>query len=181
MTHRACRRPLGVGIVAQMKPINRPDVPNEGVSRRASDRRARRWWSVFYGSFNPRRRRPPRRLDDSRFHSLDWHAAHLLAVAIGILLLSVADAFMTVTLLSGGAVEVNPIMAAMVYQSAAVFATVKMAMTGFGVILLVVLARYRFMRVVRVEVVMYAVLVAYVGLLSYEYWMLREPIDFASR
>jgi hypothetical protein len=56
-----------------------------------------------------------------------------------------------------------------------------MAMTGFGVILLVVLARYRFMRVVRVEVVMYAVLVAYVGLLSYEYWMLREPIDFASR
>jgi hypothetical protein len=88
---------------------------------------------------------------------------------------------MTVTLLSGGAVEVNPIMAAMVYQSAAVFATVKMAMTGFGVILLVVLARYRFMRVVRVEVVMYAVLIAYVGLLSYEYWMFREPIDFAAR
>jgi hypothetical protein len=86
---------------------------------------------------------------------------------------------MTVTLLSGGAIEVNPIMAAVVYKSAAVFAAVKMAMTGSGVMLMVVLARYRFMRMVRVEVVMYAVLVAYVGLLGYEYWMLRELVDFA--
>jgi hypothetical protein len=69
---------------------------------------------VVYGSFRPRRRRPPRRLDDSRYQAVDWHAAHLLAVAIGILLLSVADAFMTVTLLSGGAVEVNPVMAALI-------------------------------------------------------------------
>jgi hypothetical protein len=175
-----------------MEPINRRDAPDEwvvrdfandrrgGMDRRGGpDRRYRVWWSVLYGSFNPRRRRPPRRLHDSRFHSLDWHAAHLLAVAMGILLLSAADAFMTVTLLSGGAIEVNPIMAAVVYKSAAVFAAVKMAMTGSGVMLMVVLARYRFMRMVRVEVVMYAVLVAYVGLLGYEYWMLRELVDFA--
>src|SRR5450631_4866544 len=98
--------------------------------RDRADRRLRVWWSVCYGSFNPRRRRPPRRLDDSRFHSLDWHSAHLLAVSIGILLLSVADAFMTVRLLAGGAVEVNPFMAAVVYKSAALFAAVKMGMTG---------------------------------------------------
>jgi len=145
--------------------------------RRDRDRRQRVWWGVLYGSFRPRRRRPPRRLDDSRFHSLDWHAAHLLAVSIGILLLSVADAFMTVTLLAGGAVEVNPVMAVLVYESAAVFAALKMTMTGVGVVLLVFLARYRFMRVVRVEAVMYAIFVAYVGLLSYEFWMLRELID----
>ena len=70
---------------------------------------------MIYGSFNPRRRRPPRRLDDSRFHSLDWHGAHLLAVAIGILILNVADAFLTVALLSSGSViEMNPFMAALV-------------------------------------------------------------------
>ncbi|MDB6084389.1 MAG: hypothetical protein JWN43_2270 [Gammaproteobacteria bacterium] len=141
------------------------------------DRRNRVWWSVLYGSFNPRRRRPPRRLWEQGYHSLDWHAAHLLAVAIGILLLSVADAFMTLTLLSGGAIEVNPIMAAVVYKSATTFAAVKMTMTGCGVVLMVVLARYRFMRVVRVEVVMYAVLVTYAALLSYEYWMLQRLID----
>jgi hypothetical protein len=177
-----------------MKPRNRPEASNDRASaqhpgrpagaplsdverRDRGDRRNRVWWSVFYGSFKPRRRRPPRRLSDLRFHSLDWHAAHLLAVAIGILLLSVADAFMTVTLLSGGAVEVNPIMAAVVYKSAFVFAVVKMTMTGTGVMLMVMLARYRFMRVVRVDTVMYAVLVTYAVLLAYEFWMLRALID----
>jgi hypothetical protein len=132
---------------------------------------------VLYGSFNPRRRRPPRRLTESRYHSLDWHSSHLLAVSIGILLLSVADAFMTVTLLAGGAVEVNPFMAAVIHQSAAVFAGVKMTLTGFGVMLLVVLARYRFMRVLRVDIAMYGLLLGYLVLLSYEFWMLRDVIS----
>jgi hypothetical protein len=141
-----------------------------------ADRRRRVLWSVLYGSFNPRRRRPPRRQDDSRFHALDWHSPHLFAVAIGILLLSVADAFMTVTLLAGGAMEVNPIMAAVVYRSAAVFAAVKMSMTGAGVMLMVLLARYRLLRVVRVDVAMYGLLIGYFALLSYEFLLLRELI-----
>jgi hypothetical protein len=149
------------------------EVSHGGCERRdRPDRRERLLWSIVYGSFNPRRRRPPRRQDDSRFHSLDWHSSHLLAVSIGILLLSVADAFMTVTLMAGGAVEVNPLMAAVVCKSAAAFAAVKMAMTGVGVMLMVMLARYRFMRWVRVDVAMYALLLGYLALLSYEFWML---------
>src|ERR1700678_1409561 len=100
--------------------------PSTYKRRGATDRRRRVWWSVCYGSFNPRRRSPPRRLDDSRFHSLDWHSAHLLAVAISILLLSVVDAFLTLGLLQGGAAEVNPIMAALIYRSVALFAALKM-------------------------------------------------------
>jgi hypothetical protein len=151
-----------------------------GDRRGHPDRRGRVWWALLYGSFNPRRRRPPRRQPESRFHSLDWHEAHLLAVSIGILLLSVADAFMTVTLLSGGAVEVNPVMAAVVYQSAAAFAVIKLTMTGAGVMLMVMLARYRFMRVIRVDAVMYGLLIVYLVLLSYEFWMMRHmpvPIE----
>ena len=145
--------------------------------RGRGDRRVRVWWALLYGSFNPRRRRPPRRVAEPRYHSLDWHDAHLLAVSIGILILSVADAFMTLTLLSGGAVEVNPVMAAVVYRSAAAFAVLKLAMTGAGVTLMVMLARYRFMRVVRVDVVMYGLLMVYSVLLGYEYWMLsRMPV-----
>jgi hypothetical protein len=44
-------------------------------------------------------------------------------------------------------------------------------------VFLVVLARYRFMRVVRVDVVMYLVLVTYAALLGYEYWMLQRLAD----
>src|SRR5271157_3198923 len=86
-----------------------PGAPDERRSR--SDRRSRVLWSAVYGSFNPRRRYPPRRLDDSRHHAVDWHSAHLLAVSLGILILSVADAFLTLTLISDGATEVNPLMA----------------------------------------------------------------------
>jgi hypothetical protein len=167
-----------------MKP-NCPQSPNDWVTspplnadrRHRTDRRRRVWWAVLYGSFRPRRRRPQRRQGDSGFHGLDWHAAHLLAVAMGILLLSVADAFMTVTLLSGGAVEVNPVMAAVIQRSTTLFAVLKMALTGISVVFMVLLARYRLLRVVRVEAILYAVLGGYLTLLGYEFWMLREVLE----
>jgi len=101
----------------------------------------------------------------------------LLAVAIGILLLSVADAFLTLLLLQGGADEVNPIMAALIYRSVATFTALKMGMTGVGVLLMVFLARYRFMRLLRVEWALYGVLMGYATLIGYEIWMLKSAAE----
>lgn len=128
---------------------------------------------MLYGSVRPRRRLPARRLDDGRFQAMDWHGAHLWAVSILILILSVADAFLTLTLMAGGAVEVNPFMAILVGSNVAVFAGLKMTMTGLSVLMMVFLARYRFMRVVRVEVILYGVLAAYVVLIAHEMRMLH--------
>ena len=83
---------------------------------------------------------------------------------------------MTLVLLQGGAAEVNPIMAALIYRSVGLFAALKMGMTGASIILMVLLARYRFMRLLRVEWVLYGVLIAYFGLISYEMWMLKSSI-----
>ena len=162
-----------------MDPTQRasPTASHPGYERRAHERRRRVWWSIVYGSFNPRRRSPQRRRGDIRHHTVDWHAPHLLALSIGILLLSAADAFMTVTLLSNGAAEVNPVMGLLIQRSAALFAALKMGMTGLGVVTMVYLARYRFLRVLRVEVMMYALFIGYLGLLGYEFWMLREFHD----
>jgi hypothetical protein len=137
------------------------------------DRRRRVWWSLLYGSFNPRRRRPPRRIEDAAYHSIDWHASHLLAVAICILLLSVCDAGLTLMLLEAGAEEANPVMALVVGGDSMLFAILKMTMTGVSVILMVYLARYHFMRRVRVEIALYAILLAYGTLIGYELWMLH--------
>jgi hypothetical protein len=128
---------------------------------------------VVYGGFHPRRRSLPRRGEELRFHALDWHAAPLLAAALGIVLLSVADAFLTLILLSNGADEINPVMAVLVIRSVTVFTSLKIGMTAAGVIFMVLFARYRFMRVVRVEVLMYTVLAAYCALIGYEVWMLE--------
>lgn len=191
MTHPACPATRPFGIVCPMKASNHSNnAPNwvsaqlkgtvgeapapGGERREPRERRSRVLWSVMYGSFNPRRRAPPRRLDDTRYQSIDWHASHLLAVTIGILLLSVADALMTVRLLAGGAIEVNPVMAAVIYRSATAFAALKMALTGMSLIVMVLLARYRFLRVVRVDVVMYLVFFGYLALLGYEYWLTKN-------
>jgi len=143
--------------------------PHERRGR--GDRRRRLWRAFWYGSLNPRRRSDPRRDGEHRFQWLDWHSPHLLAVAIGIALLSVLDAFLTMGLLQGGAREANPIMATLIYRSIGAFAALKMIMTGGGVVLMVFLARYRFMRVLPVAWVLYGVLIAYSGLIGYELWM----------
>jgi hypothetical protein len=135
------------------------------------------WWAFFYGSIRPRRRRVGRRSDDGRFQPTDWHGAHLWGVSLGILILSVVDAFLTLTLMSGGAVEMNPVMAAVMGHDIGVFAVLKIAMTGGCVMLMVFLARYRFMRVVRVEVLLYAVLLTYLFLVGHEMAMLRMLPD----
>jgi hypothetical protein len=175
MTHRACLAWRQVRIVVGMNDASRARRINDWGSERRerTDRRRRAWWSVLYGSFNPRRRRPARRLGDSRFHPVDWYSAHLLAVSMGILLLSATDAFLTAILLLQGADEMNPVMAVLVYRSVAVFATLKMAMTGTGIVVMVFLARYRFMRMIRVEFALYAVLTVYASLIGYEIWMLK--------
>jgi Domain of unknown function (DUF5658) len=154
------------------EPAARPPT-GDSERRNRSDRRRRVIWSVLYGGFNPRRRRPARRLNDLRYHPLDWYSAHLLAVSLGILLLSAADAFLTSILLLHGADEVNPIMAVLVYRSVAAFAAFKMAMTGISIIVMVFLSRYRFMRTLRVDLVLYGVLVIYIWLIGYEIWMLK--------
>jgi len=100
-------------------------------------------------------------------------------VSIGILLLSATDAFLTAFLLLHGADEVNPVMAVLVYRNVAMFATFKMAMTGTGIVVMVFLSRYRFMRLVRVELLLYAVLAVYGSLIGYEMWMLKGPHDLS--
>jgi len=141
--------------------------------RDMADRRRRFWWSVVYGSFNPRRR-SPRRLDTAEFHLVDWHQSRLLAVVMAIMLLCVSDAFLTLVLLQGGAREANPVMASVVYRDATTFTILKMLMTSASVAVMVLLAGYRFLGVFRVEVLLYLVLLGYLSLVVYELWMMSE-------
>jgi uncharacterized protein DUF5658 len=154
-------------------PARVSQAAGESERRARPDRRQRIWWAFLYGSVRPRRRYVGRRTDDGRFQAADWHGAHLWAVSVGILILSVVDAFLTVTLMSGGAIEVNPFMAAVMGHDIETFAVLKIAMTGVCVMLMVFLARYRFMRVVRVEVLLYGVLLTYLFLVGHEMSMLR--------
>lgn len=91
-----------------------------------------------------------------------------------ILLLSVADAFLTITLIMGGAQEANPLLAFVLRDHPELFAVVKMTLTGTGVLVLVAMARSRFFRIMRVGSVLQALFVGYVALIAYEWWLLHR-------
>jgi hypothetical protein len=139
--------------------------------RRGPDRRRISLRSFLQGGVTPRRRNG-RRADEQHL-PIDWHEPYLLFLAVTILLLSVADAFLTITLIMSGAQEANPLLAFVLRDHPELFAAIKMALTGTGVLVLVAVARARLFRIVRVGVVLQAIFVAYVALIAYEWWLLR--------
>jgi hypothetical protein len=106
--------------------------------------------------------------------AVDWHRSHWLGVVILILLLSMADALFTLTLLEHGAREANPFMAPLVSGSGQWFAFWKVGLTTAGMVVLVLLSRYRLVGWVRVGALLYVVLALYVGLIAYEWSLLHR-------
>jgi hypothetical protein len=145
------------------------------VERRTGRERRRVTARTFIqGSITPRRRGGRRA---GELHWLvDWHEPYLLFLALTILLLNVTDAFLTLTLLTAGASEVNPLLAFVLDEHPKLFGAVKMSFTCVGVLVLVALARARVFRVFRVGTLMQALLVGYAALIGYEWWLLRTVL-----
>ncbi len=175
-TDRAAERastPMTELVLGQLRGL-RPVSPGVLTDRRTTTERRRLTpWSVIYGGFRPRRRRA-RRIGDMALPVLDWHESHLLVAALAILLLCVADAFLTLNLLLVGATELNPIMAKLISIDATLFTVAKMALTGAGILVLVLLSKFRLFGRIPVAQGLYVVLVIYVLLVLYELTLLSS-------
>jgi hypothetical protein len=121
-----------------------------------------------------RRRRSGRRATDHHTYTIDWHDAHWLGAALLVLLLSIGDAFMTITLLNHGAIEANPLMARLLAADGPAFAYWKVGLTAFGVIVLTAFARFRLFRTIPVGLVLYLMGAGYIVLITYEFQMLQR-------
>jgi hypothetical protein len=136
------------------------------------ERRSLSLRTFLQGSVTPRRRDNRR---GSEFEGLlDWHEPHLMYLAITILMLSVTDALLTLNLISKGAQEANPIMNYLLMQTPMLFATIKMALTGSGIVVLVALARARIFRIIRISKIIHWCVIGYVALITYEAWLLSQ-------
>jgi hypothetical protein len=122
---------------------------------------------VFYG-FTRSRRRVHRRSVDDEVVFLDWHHPWLFFLAVGTMLLSCADAFLTLQLMDLGMIEANPVMRAVMSQSTLLFTSTKLAMTGLGILVLVFLAKARFLNRFRTGAMLTVFFSCYACLVCYE-------------
>jgi hypothetical protein len=132
-----------------------------------TDRRAFGWRTVFFG-FVRSRRRNLRRAGDADIIFVDWHHPWLFFLAVGTMLLSATDAFLTLQLIELGMYEANPIMASVMNNSTAMFAATKLGLTAFGIFTLVYLAKSRFLDRVRTGLFLTGLFSAYACLVCYE-------------
>jgi len=136
--------------------------------RSDSERRSFSWRTVFFG-FLRSRRRSSRRADEIESVFTDWYHPWLFFLATGTMILSVSDAFFTLQLLERGAIEMNPIMDAVIGTSTLMFAVTKLSLTAFGILVLVFLSRARFMNRLRTGVILTVFFSFYACLVCYEF------------
>lgn len=135
--------------------------------RESTDRRTFGWRTVVFG-FTLSRRHAHRRSVDDEVVFLDWHHPWLFFLSVSTMLLSVADAFLTLLLLERGMIEANPVMRAVMAESTELFVGTKLAMTAFGVLVLVFLAKQHFLNRFRTGLFLTVFFSAYACLVCYE-------------
>jgi hypothetical protein len=84
------------------------------------------------------------------------------------MLLSCVDAFLTLILIDLGMIEANPFMASLLGKSTAVFAAVKMTLTGLSILMLVFLAESRFFNRFRTGLFLTTFFAGYACLVCFE-------------
>ena len=152
------------------------EMSESAVDNRAmDDRRTLGWRTVLYGFLRSRRRVHRRELE-SEVRFLDWHHPWLFFLAVGTMLMSCLDAFMTLQLIDRGMVEVNPVMAAVMGQGTTAFAASKLFMTGTGVLALVFLAKAQFLNRFRTGLFLTIIFSFYACLVCYEFVFLLKAI-----
>jgi hypothetical protein len=127
-----------------------------------------------YFLFGGRRAGGRREEDRRRVQYVDrYHHAHLSVIVL-ILFFSVLDAFLTLFLIDHGAIEVNPIMAYYLEVGPYAFLSVKYGLTSIGLILLLLFSNFVLRPVrVRASVLFYPLLAIFVGVVSWQIYLIR--------
>ena len=140
---------------------------NRAIEHRQDDRRITSLQTLLGALFH-HRRRDIRRDGDQVNSYIDWYGHWPLAATFTIILLCFADAFLTIVLLSKGAVELNILMDWLIQRDVHTFAVVKMAITGTALVVLVLHLNFRIYRIIAVRYVMYALVPMYSLLIAHE-------------
>jgi len=128
------------------------DVPAIAVERRSGrDRRTQRFGDIRWLLKTGRRRQVRRQADRRKLLLLDAYPSNMLYAISLILMLSVADAMLTLWLIGKGAMEINPVMAYYLKLGPNIFMIIKYLMTASAVTIIVLL-NYTIIRSFRIQI-----------------------------
>ena len=154
------------------------DMTHKSLDDRAIERREddRRRFSIrtLFGAMFLYRRRDCRRHQDSTNSYTDWYGPWPLVATLVIIILCFVDAFLTLILLSKGAVELNVFMDVLIKKDIQLFTIVKMAVTGIALIVLVMHFNFRIYKIIAVRYLIYAFVPLYMLLIAHEINMLYQ-------
>ena len=128
----------------------------------------------FYGALFKSRRRSSRREGEHINSYVDWYGHWTLIATFTIILLCCADAFLTIVLLSNGAVEMNVLMDWLIQKDIRSFAVVKISVTSLALIVLVMHLNFRVYKFIAVRYLIFALVPMYALLIAHELRMLSQ-------
>lgn len=103
---------------------------------------------------------------------VDRYSPRVRYCCIGLLILSVLDAFFTLRILEKGGVELNPLMNAIIAFDMGWFLFIKITMTASALCVLLIFYHFSWLRVLRVSYIIYGIFVLYAILIQYELYLL---------
>jgi len=143
---------------------------NDTERRGGSERRTHSFITLVYALHG--RRSLGRRDSDQAKLFFDRYEAKFLFVSLSILALCSVDALFTLALIDIGiAREANPVMLWLMEEGTHLFWTGKLVLTMLGLLVLLALKNYHFMRRIRVSHMLYGTLIMYAVLIKYELWL----------
>lgn len=114
------------------------------------------------------RRMHGRRSEDRSYPVLDRFDSGVVTLAIALMILSIMDSVFTLTLISRGGSEVNPVMNYLLHQSLWAFTGFKMLMTAVPAIVLVATSNLMVFNRWRARSILATMVGLYMGLIVYE-------------
>ena len=130
-------------------------------------RRHHSWRTLTYCGFQGRGRRRHARRSEYNYY-LDWYDPRLVFTGIAVMVMSSLDAVFTLMLLDRGAYEANYFMALLMESSDELFVAVKMAVTAFGTLLLLMHSHFQIMGIISGKRLLQAAVTVYGLLMGYQ-------------
>lgn len=149
------------------------DLASSQYERRMHERRRYSFRTIWYSLSYKRREAVRREACLESKYILDVHEDWLLPLMLGVLLLCVADAYLTILILRHGGIEINPFMATLLKSDLLLFLWIKFYLTSLCILGLLILKRFTLFNL-NGYYLLGLILIGYAYLIGYELTLLNN-------